>query len=64
VAAQFCGGSGFRGVFVGTSDFPNQFAEGEGDFPFAGFASEEVRVEAIQGQVLQGFPGEGRGEII
>lgn len=62
MAAQFCGGGGFGGVFLGTSDFPNQFAEGEGDFTFAGFVGEEVGVEAIQGQVLQGFPGEGRGE--
>jgi hypothetical protein len=53
VAAQFCWGGRFRGVFVGTSDFPNQFTEGEGDFPFAGFVGEEVGVEAINGQVLQ-----------
>jgi hypothetical protein len=52
VAAQFCGGGGFRGVFVGTSDFPNQFADGEGDFPFAGFVGEGLGVEDKDGLVL------------
>lgn len=46
------------GSFFGTSDIPNQFAEGESDFLFAGLVSEDVGVEAIQGQVLQGFKGE------
>ena len=42
VAAQFGGGGGFWGVFVGTGGVPDEFAESEGDFTFAGFGGEEL----------------------
>ena len=47
---------------IGQGLFPNQSAQGFGDFTGGGFVREGVGVEAINGQVLQGFAGEGRGE--
>ncbi len=52
VAAQFGGSGGFRGVLVGTGGVPDEFAEGEGDFPFAGFGGEGLGVEDEDGLVL------------
>jgi len=52
VAAQFGGGGGFWGVFVGTGGVPDEFAEGEGDFTFAAFVGEGLGVEDEDGLVL------------
>lgn len=61
--AQLAGCGDCLGIgFIGEGFVPDELAEGWGDFAGVGFVGEDVGVEAINGQVLQGFAGEGRGE--
>lgn len=62
IKAEVSRGDGSGIGLIGQGLFPNQSAQGFGDFTGGGFVSEGVGVEAINGQVLQGFAGEGRGE--
>lgn len=57
-------GDFFGIVFIGEGLIPDELAEGLGDFAGVGFVGEDVGFEAINGQVLQGFAGEGRGESL
>lgn len=62
IATELAEGGNFRIDLFKLEGFPDEFAQFEGDFAFAGFVGENVGVEAINGQMLEGFAGEGRGE--
>ncbi|EAW36336.1 hypothetical protein L8106_23441 [Lyngbya sp. PCC 8106] len=58
IATEFARGRNFWINLFEFDLFPDQFAQFEGDFPFAGFGFQGFGIEAINRPILQGFPDE------